>query len=156
MKKILIAYASATGNTELIAEIIANYLKSQSSYEVTLKDFDLDYIRVKDILDYDAALIGLYTWTDGDLPYEVEDFYEQLELIDIDDAVVGVFGSGDTFYDDFGGAVDMMYELFEEKNCKLVPIRLKVDLEPDDEDKIRCEEFARVACELLKEGQLQN
>jgi len=156
MKKILIAYASATGNTELIAEIIADYLKQQSSYEVKIKDFDLDTVRAKDILDYDATLLGIYTWTDGELPYEVEDFYEQLDFVDIEDKVVGVFGSGDTFYEDFGGAVDIMYDLLKEKKCNLVPIRLKVDLDPDDDDKVRCEEFAKVACKLLMEEQLQN
>ena len=53
-------------------------------------------------------LFGTYTYEDGDLPYEVEDFYEEMEGLDLTGKAVGVFGSGDTFYQTFGNAVDTM------------------------------------------------
>src|SRR5690625_551472 len=81
MSNILLVYASTTGNTEVMAEAIADYLIVHGQ-EVVIKSFDFDRIDVEMIADYDAVLVGTHTWDDGDLPYEVEDFYEDLGDVD--------------------------------------------------------------------------
>ncbi|MFD1849077.1 flavodoxin [Oceanobacillus bengalensis] len=151
MGKVLVLYASATGNTELMAETIAEYIRKQN-HEVTMKDFDIDNVNANEITKYDTVLLGIYTWTNGELPFEVEDFYEQLDFVDLKGRVFAVFGSGDSFYDVYGGAVDIMYERLRELGAKLVPVRLKVDLEPDQADVERCRELAKQACQMIGES----
>ena len=149
MGNILIVYTTSTGNTELMAEAIHDYLV-RAHYNVKIKTFDFDIIDVNDLQQYDAILIGTYTWDDGELPYEVEDFYEELEDVDILGKVFGVFGSADSFYDTYGGAIDLIADRLENLKAKLVPERLKVDLEPDQDDLLRCEAFAHMVCTMIE------
>ena len=148
MSKIIILFASTTGNTELMAEAIADYLV-QNKHDVVIKTFDFDPIDVVELAEYDAVLVGTHTWDDGDLPYEVEDFYEELEDVDITGKVFGVFGSADSFYDTYGGAVDLIGDRVKDLGAALLPLRLKVDLEPDKKDIVRCEEFAVMVSRVL-------
>ncbi|WP_085991326.1 flavodoxin [Oceanobacillus senegalensis] len=150
MSKILMIYASGTGNTDMIADAILDYLKDHN-YHVDVKVFDEDKINTKDVIDYDVILMGVYTWSDGEIPYEVEDFYEGLDFVDLTRKICGVFGSGDQFYDVFAGAVDIFYEQFEENGAKMIPIRLKIDLAPDEEGIKQCQEFAQSVIELMSE-----
>lgn len=53
MGKIFMLYASATGNTELMAEAMVAYFEAQNN-EVVTKTFDFDPIDVEELLDYDA------------------------------------------------------------------------------------------------------
>lgn len=142
MSKILTIYASSTGNTELMAEAMVAYLESKQ-HEVNVKTFDFDAIDVEELLAYDAVLVGTHSCDDGELPYEVEDFYEDLDDVDVKGRLFGVFGSADSFYETYGGAIDLMYDRLKNLGAILVPERLKVDLEPDSEDIARCEAFAQ-------------
>lgn len=150
MGNILMLYASTTGNTELMAEAIVEYLENKQ-HQVVTKTFDFDPIDVEELLDYDAVLVGTHTWDDGDLPYEVEDFYEELDDVDITGQIVGVFGSADSFYDTYGGAIDLMGDCLENKGATMVPNRLKVDLVPDKKDIVACQEFAQQVCVMIAE-----
>src|SRR5690625_1131148 len=150
MGNILMLYASTTGNTELMAEAIVEYLENKQ-HQVVTKTFDFDPIDVEELLDYDAVLVGTHTWDDGDLPYEVEDFYEELDEVDITGQIAGVFGSADSLYDNYGGAIDVMVVRLEKKGAMMVPDRLKVDLVPDKKDIIACQEFAQQVCKMIAE-----
>lgn len=142
-------YASMTGNTELMAEIIADVVEKRG-HKVVTKTFDMDSIDLEELLDYDGVLVGTYSWDDGELPYEAEDFYEELEDVGVKGKVVGVFGSGDSFYDSFGGAANLMGDRFVARGANLIPERLIVDLEPDKEDVVRCQNFADVFCGMME------
>src|SRR5690625_3531421 len=96
MSKIFMVYASQTGNTEIITDILEEQLNKQG-HEVVVKSFDFDDIPMDALVDYDAVLIGTYTWDDGELPYEVEDFYNEMEDIDLTGHIIGVYGSADSF-----------------------------------------------------------
>ncbi|GAB3068859.1 flavodoxin [Virgibacillus ainsalahensis] len=150
MSNILMLYASGTGNTELMAEIMVGYLE-MNQHQVVTKTFEFDRIDEKELLEYDAVLIGTHTWDDGELPYEVEDFYEDIEEVDITGKVIGVFGSADSFYDVFGGAVDLMADRMKNLGADLVPKRLKVELEPDKEDAKQCEQFAQLLIDRIED-----
>lgn len=140
MSKILMLYASITGNTEELAVAIAEMLQKYK-HEITMKTFDMDAIDVEEFDNYDAVLVGTYSWDDGAMPYEVEDFYDELEDADISGKLVGVFGSGDTFYSTFGGAIELLGQRFEELGADVLPDWIKVDLEPDEKDFMRCQKF---------------
>ncbi|WP_449354014.1 flavodoxin domain-containing protein [Virgibacillus natechei] len=148
MSKILMLYTSLTGNTELMAEAIRKQLE-QYDHQVVTKSFEDDEIETKEILDYDAILIGVYTWIDGDLPFEAEDFYDELYDMDLKGKVCGVFGSADTSYEQYGTAVGMVYEQLETLGASMVPDRIIVDLEPDLDELERCKKLVDTACEMI-------
>ncbi|VEF49645.1 flavodoxin [Bacillus freudenreichii] len=152
MGRVLLLYASMTGNTEEIASIIEKCLVDKEM-TVTKKGFDTEDIRAEELLGYDGIVFGTYTYDDGDLPWEVEDFYEELLDVDLDGKIVSVFGSGDSFYPEFGKAVDTMAERFTEIGAVLVGERVKVELDPGAEDTKRCEELTAVFCEALNKGE---
>lgn len=149
MGKVLLLFASTTGNTELMADAIADQLLSHQ-HEVKIKSFDFDRIDVDEILDYDAVLVGTHTWDDGDLPYEVEDFYDDLGDVDITGKIFAVFGSADSYYDSYGAAVDLIADHAKNLGAEVLPNRLKVELEPDDDDIVSCQEFAEMVCVRLE------
>ncbi len=148
MAKVLILYISATGNTEMIAEAIAGYLEYKN-HEVKIKTFDFDPIDVEELLDYDLVLIGTHSNDDGEIPFEAEDFYDELDEVDLKGHLFGVFGSGDTAYDAFCLSVDLMGDKLEYLGAKLVPERLKIDLTPTNEDIKRCDSFAEAAMQMI-------
>ncbi len=148
-KKVLLLYASMTGNTEELATIITDTVQYRG-HEVVTKTFELDPIDVEELFSYDGVLIGTYSWDDGEIPFEAEDFYEELDDVDITGMVSGVFGSGDSFYDTFGGAANAIGDRLEAKQAQLVPERLIVDLAPDEEDEERCRKFAETFCDMVE------
>ncbi|GGA66714.1 flavodoxin domain-containing protein [Ornithinibacillus halotolerans] len=151
MSNFLVLYASASGNTEIMAEVMATYLK-KLQHQVTMKNFDFDQITIEELNDYDATLIGVYTYDFGEIPFEVEFFYDELDMSDISGSICGVFGAGDSAYGDtFGMAVDLMYEKLEECGAQLHPTRLKVDLTPEKEDIENCEVLAEGIAQLVEE-----
>lgn len=95
MKKMLIAYATMSGNTLEVAELIQEVAEA-NDYQVTL-------YRIGStgpfpvVSDYDLFLIGSYTWGKGQTPPKVKQF-----AIDVGykPEYTYVFGTGDT---QFGG-----------------------------------------------------
>ncbi|WP_425505497.1 flavodoxin [Sporosarcina jiandibaonis] len=90
----LIAYATWSGNTEEVAELI----------EAVLLNSDLDVTRyrigtgpIPDVNEFDALIIGSFTWDKGATPDEVKDFAAE---VGYKPPNVYVFGTGDT---QFGG-----------------------------------------------------
>lgn len=148
MGNVLLLYASMTGNTEEIANIMGECLVKHG-VQVTRKGFDTVDIKAEELLSYDGILFGTYTYDDGELPWEVENFYEDLPDVDLNGIIVGVFGSGDSFYPEFGKAVDLMADRFQEIGATVVGERVKVELDPDEADADRCEELVAVFCESL-------
>ncbi|ALX50309.1 flavodoxin domain-containing protein [Lentibacillus amyloliquefaciens] len=149
MGKVLLLYASMTGNTEAMANIMKETVEKRG-HSVVTKTFEMDPIDVEKLTSFDGILVGTYSWDDGTLPFEVEDFYEELDETDITGMPAGVFGSGESFYPTFGGAANLMGDRLEEKQANLVPERLIVELEPDNEDILRCQKFAEVFCKMIE------
>ncbi|MFD1607303.1 flavodoxin [Oceanobacillus luteolus] len=148
MANVLILYISMTGNTEMMAEAIAGYLEYKD-HLVDIKTFDFDPIDVEELLDYDVVFIGTHSSDDGEIPFEAEDFYEELDEADIGGRVFGVFGSGDTAYDEFCLSVDLMGDKLVHLGANVVPERMKVDLTPSNEDIERIEQFAESALQMV-------
>lgn len=150
MSKILMLYTSLTGNTELMKESVIEQLEQYENQVVT-KSFEDDMIKPVELLDYDAILIGIYTWIDGELPFEAEDFYDDLYDIDLNGKVCGVFGSADISYVQYGTAVEMVYEQLEKLGARMVPDKIIADLEPSSEELERCKKLADRVCVMIGE-----
>lgn len=139
MTKILIGFASMSGNTEDIADLLKSHL--DCDHEVEMRE--LEDIEVSSLLEYDGLLIGSYTWNDGDLPYEVEDFYDELADVELTGISAAVFGSGDPVYPRFCEAVHLLEDQLKEAGADLIAEGLKIDMNPDaEEDLNACSQFA--------------
>ncbi|WP_059172168.1 flavodoxin [Bacillus sp. FJAT-27445] len=128
--KAAIVYASMTGTTELMANTIAEELE-ESGIEVVQKDV-LEACG-GELPGFDLILIGSYTWGDGDLPDEMDDFYSELLETDLAGKPAVVFGAGDSSYEHFARAVDILEETLRGQGCLILLDGVKADGEPDDE-----------------------
>lgn len=149
MKPILIIYASSTGNTEFITNMLTDYFM-QVGHTVEVKSFDFDMIEIDDLTQYSAIVVGTYTWDDGELPYEIEDFYIDLEIAPIKGLPFAVYGSADSCYDTFGAAIDLVAERAQAFGADVLENRLKIDLLPNKEDEKRFQQFVREVSKKIK------
>ena len=93
-----IVYASMTGNTEEKYEIIEEKLEDEG-FDVEREecsDVDSDFFE-----DADVCIVATYTYGDGELPFEFEDFFTDLKDEDLSDKKFGVVGSGDKEYGEY-------------------------------------------------------
>lgn len=141
-----IVYASMTGNTEEIADIVAEKLRDLG-HDVEVEE--CTSVDASDFEDADIAVVATYTYGDGDLPDEIVDFHEDLSDVDLTGKIYGVVGSGDTFYDYFCKAVDDFEEAFANSGATKGAECVKVDLAAEDEDIEKLEAFAEALSEKL-------
>ena len=141
MAKIVLIYASMSGNTEMMAEAVVKGIQ-EAGEEVKVIDV-MNGVFAKDLLDYDGILLGSYTWGDGELPDDFLEFYEEMEGIDLTGKKAAVFGSGDTGYYDFCAAVDILSEKLKERGADVLPEGLKVDLTPSEDEEEACTTLGR-------------
>ncbi|GGM29890.1 putative flavodoxin-1 [Paraliobacillus quinghaiensis] len=136
--KAAIIYTSITGNTEVLAEQI---------YEVMVaEDISVDLITVDEfdyntLADYDFLAVGTYTWDNGEIPLEMEELFTAFETQDVKHIMTGVFGTGDSFYPYYCGAVDLFRDMLYVQTD--LAVTLKVELMPQQEDLSRAKQFSR-------------
>ena len=111
MSKVLVVYASMTGNTEEMAEAIAEGVRERE-WRSFQKNPSMQAQR--SLIDYDGIIIGAYTWGDGELPDEFIDFYDEMAGLNLSGKKAGAFGSGDTSYPIYCAAVDMIESKLKE------------------------------------------
>jgi flavodoxin I len=127
-----------TGNTEEIAEAIAKGVR-EAGVEPVMKSV-LD-ARASELEHYEGLLLGAYTWGDGELPYEFEDFYEEMDRVDLNHKKAAAFGSCDSGYEAYGLAVDMLNEKMEQRGATVVLPGLKIELAPSASEAEECSRF---------------
>ncbi len=94
MVSFLIAYATWSGNTQEVAEIIEQTIKDK---EISVETFRIGGGVMPNPRDFEAMIIGSFTWDKGATPDEVKDFVADVGYKPDN---VYVFGTGDT---QFGG-----------------------------------------------------
>ncbi|QFT88018.1 Flavodoxin [Bacillus sp. THAF10] len=148
--KIGIYYASMSGNTEAIADSIKEKLENYSC-ELVLEDVhSLD--SAEGLLNYDVTFIGMYTWGDGEYPDECLDIVDELEEMDLNGHSFAIFGSGDTSYPDFCGALDLLLELIENRGGTVINSPLKIEFNPEPEDEEEISKFVADVMIKLKQS----
>lgn len=138
--KVIVVFASMTGNTEDMADAVAEGIRAEGAEAVLKNVLDAN---ASELADYDAFVLGAYTWGDGELPDEFLDFYEELDDLDLSGKQAAVFGSADSSYPEFGKAVDLLEEKLEELGTALVSKGLKVELGPTEQGKAACRELGK-------------
>jgi len=132
MPKILVVYASMTGNTEEMAEAIVEGAKEAGAEVVSKEAFDAT---ADELNHYDAIIIGAYTWGDGELPDEFLDFFEEMDGLDLSGKKAAVFGSGDTSYPIYCGAVDTIEAKLKELGAEITGECIKFEYNASEEEK---------------------
>ncbi|GAF15450.1 flavodoxin [Bacillus sp. JCM 19046] len=148
--RVCIVFASMSGNTEDIAVLIKRELET-NLFQVDLEE--MDGYSASEILAYDAVLIGSYTWGDGDLPYEAEDFDEELAELQLNGMLAGVFGSGDRVYPSYCEAVHIFEKSLSKCGATIVCDKLEIEFDPNtDADREACKRFANQLVQALMEN----
>lgn len=135
-----IVYASMTGNTEEIADIVSE------TFENLNVEVEIDECTQVDAEDFEAAdicVVATYTYGEGDLPDEIVDFYEELQELDLSGKVYGVCGSGDTFYELYCKSVDDFDAAFAKTGAEKGAENVKVEMAAEEEDIENLEAFAK-------------
>lgn len=131
MTKVIIVYSSLTGNTEEMSEVIEKGVQ-EAGVEVVRKDaYDA---KAEELLEYDGIILGAYTWGDGELPDEFLDFYEDMCELSLNGKKAAVFGSGDTSYAQYCGAVDLLENKLKELGAEIVHESLKFEYNASDKE----------------------
>jgi flavodoxin short chain len=141
-----IIYASMTGNTEEIADIVAETMEDMG---IEVEIDECTQVDASDFEDADICVVATYTYDDGHLPDEIMDFYDDLLELDLSGKIFGVCGSGDTFYDFFCKAVDDFEEAFIKTGAVKGAENVKVDLAAEEEDIQNLEAFAKSLVEKI-------
>ncbi|MEC1262322.1 flavodoxin [Bacillus swezeyi] len=148
MGKVLLVYASMSGNTEAMADLIEKGLLEGEAEVDRHEAMDVD---AELFNDYQHIVFGAYTWGDGELPDEFLDIYEDMEGMDFKDKTFAVFGSGDTSYEHFCGAVDILEDKIKELggNVGLPSVKIEMNPEGEEENMLLAfgREFAKI-CEV--------
>lgn len=145
--KILLTYTSMTGRNEKIANYLADYLKEKGA------DVDLEEIIDTDafgLTDYDAVIVESYTYHDGEVPDEAQDFYEDLADVDLERTKFAVLGSSSKKHIHFGRAVDYFTMQLNSSNGEQVSDSVKIDQDPDEDDFKRVRDLGDRVLKSLK------
>jgi flavodoxin short chain len=129
-----IVYATMTGNTQKIAETFQAALEKAGA---TVEIADVNDTSADDFKNYDLAVVATYTYGQGELPDDIQDFYEDLKDVDLTGKAYVVLGSGDTSYDDmFCKAADDFDAVLTEAGAKKAAPVYKIEFDEYDEAKL--------------------
>ena len=132
MASVLIVYGSTTGNTEYVADLAERVISGAGHSVTKINASDAKPAGLCGA--YDLILFGCSTW--GDDSIELQD-----DFIPLFDAFAGigakgkktaVFGTGDSSYTYYCGAVDAIEQKLEELGATVVDT-LKIDGDPASE-----------------------
>jgi putative flavodoxin-2 len=127
-------YASLTGNTEMLSDLIIEKFEEQKGIEIE-KLFIEDMVDYDFLDDADAFIVATYTYGEGDLPEEMEEFFEEIGQKDYSGKVYGVIGTGDTIYEQYCVCVDQFNDQIAKTGATNPTENLKIEIEADtDED----------------------
>ncbi|HIY93310.1 flavodoxin domain-containing protein [Companilactobacillus sp. HBUAS56275] len=136
---ILVTYTSMTGRNEKIAKHLVDYLEEHNA-DVTLEQIiETDAFALN---SYDAVIVDTYTYNDGEIPDEAQDFYEDLKDVDLNHTKFAVLGSSSKQHLHFGRAVDYFTMQLNSSNGEQVADSVKIDQDPDEDDFRRIDQLA--------------
>ncbi|WP_428911520.1 flavodoxin domain-containing protein [Niallia sp. Krafla_26] len=137
--KIALVYASKTGNTEELVNVLYQLFLKQA---VDVNIFKICEFSLESLPTYDGIIVGTYTWGDGEVPIEMVPLYQAFENQDIHYQTTGIVGTGDCFYPHFCGAVDRFRDMLYVHTS--LAVTLKVELSPQASDREKCHKFVEL------------
>ncbi len=127
---IKIIYGSTTGNTETVANLIANQMNHHSVELINAADATLEQVTGSDLV-----ILGSSTWGYGEIQDDFQTFYDQMNHGTFHGKKVAIFGCGDSvsFSDVFCEAVNLIETKVVSLGADLVIESLKVDGDYSDQ-----------------------
>ena len=125
--KVLIVYGSETGNTESLAEAIAEKIIASGSAVKVLNAADA--VPEGLCAGYDAALFGCSAWgTDEvELQGDFNVLFEDFDAIDVKGKKAACFASGDSSFEHFCGAAGVIEEKLKELGATIMEDGLRIE-----------------------------
>ncbi|ANN48196.1 flavodoxin [Levilactobacillus brevis] len=136
---IQIIYASQSGRNQAIA----GHLQAQLASKVQTVVTEISQADAFALSENDAVIVVTYTYHDGDLPDEAQDFFEDLKEVDLARTKFAVLGSSSKKHIHFGRAVDYLTMQLNSSNGEQVTDSVKIDQDPDDADWQRVDQLAQ-------------
>ncbi|MDN7245330.1 flavodoxin domain-containing protein [Planococcus shenhongbingii] len=134
--RIAVVYASVTGNTKAVAEILQEICAAK---ELEVELWPVNSFPLSGLSRYDAVFVGTYTWGSGEIPKEMRGLFGEFESLERKGIVTAVFGTGDSFFAEFCGAVDRFRDMLYVHTD--LAATLKIELAPQNTDIARCEKL---------------
>lgn len=127
MTKVRIVYGSETGNTESIAQVIADHMKAKGCDVQCESAADVDAKGLGD--GYDCVLMGVSVWgTDTiELQSDFEAYEDAFSEMGLEGKKCAAFASGDTGFEFYCGGVDFIQEKFADVKATLVADGLRIE-----------------------------
>ena len=142
--KIAIVYSSKTGNTEELVYLIQELFIRKN---VVVKLFRIEQFQMNELNNYEAIVIGTYTWGNGNIPHEMMGIFRAFETQDMKNIVTAVVGTGDSGYPNFCGAVDEFKSMLYYHTH--LAVTLKIEVSPQKKDLSRCIRFVEIVLERI-------
>lgn len=123
-------YASSTGNTESVAEIIARKLESTAK----VKRYNIAEGDIEKMQEFTILVMGISTWGEGELQDDWESAFDTLNSLDLSGKTVALFGLGDQegYGDNFLDAMGILHEKVVALGAKTVGYTPTDDFEFDE------------------------
>ncbi len=121
--KAIVVFGSTTGNTEEVANYVVSGLK-EAGHEVDLKN--VLESNPDELANYELIVLGSSTWNEGQLQDDFVPFYDAMK-VDLSGKKAAVFGCGESIYEHFCTAVDILEAKLEELNAEVVKESFKID-----------------------------
>lgn len=148
MLKAHVVFATITGHNEDVADIVTEGLEDLGVHTIETEISQTDPTEFKDV---DICIVCAYTYNEGHLPEEGLDFYSDLQKLNLSRQTYGVAGSGDTFYKNYYNvAVDKFDRAFQATHATHGSANVKINLEPDEKDIKRLDEFSKNIVNVAK------
>lgn len=116
MAHIGIYYGSTSGNTQEVAEKIAQQLNVDKADVHDVSNAKADFA------PYDVVLFGSSTMGYGDLQDDWDSFIDKVKAADLNGKKVALFGCGDSasYSDTFCDAISKIYNVIKNKGCQVI------------------------------------
>lgn len=110
-----IFYATSTGNTEHVAELISKNLGDIDSFDISNEGIDK-------INEYDKIILGVSTWGEGELQDDWDDLWADFCDLDLSSKTVALFGLGDqdNYGDEFVNALGELYGQVKKSGANII------------------------------------
>lgn len=110
-------YGSTTGNTEAVAELIAEKIGFDKVHRIDIASDGLDHLS-----EYQYLILGIPTWDFGELQEDWSDLWQVLDSVGISGKRCALFGLGDQigYGEWFVDAMGLLHEKMQAQGAEMV------------------------------------
>ena len=147
-KKVAIVYASAYGNTALMAERVAEGVRAAGMTPTLMNSIEVPMHQISDEIEESVGfLIGTPT-LNSNVPQPILMLIASLVYLNVRGMRASVFGS----YGWSGEAIQTVRDILTSMRIKVAPDPVRVRMSPSEADLVMCHEFGKKFAESISGG----